>query len=176
MPEAGIPVIRIARRFDGQTRTIRRLRDRFNETERFEDRPRSGRAQVTTRRQDRHIRIIHFRDRFYPAPQTTTLQEGTHGCPISAATVRRCLREADLSCRRPFQGQILSCLNRTHRLRWAQKHLRWNFQRWGGVAFSDESHGIIGMNLLAELWSGARLTVIILLRCFRKNGKQFPRI
>ena len=51
------------------TRAIRH--QRFQATWRTEDRPRSGRQQVTTRGQDRYIRNTHLRNRFQSAAANT---------------------------------------------------------------------------------------------------------
>ena len=54
----------IANDFNCSIRTIERLRQRFNATNSTNDRPRSGRPQVTTPRQNRYILRQHLNDRF----------------------------------------------------------------------------------------------------------------
>ena len=58
---------------------------------------------------------------------------------ISIHTVQRRLSEANLSCRRPYAGAILSRQRRANRVLWARQHLRWTLQQWDSVVFSDES-------------------------------------
>ena len=44
----------------------------------LEDRPSTGRPRITTPRQDRFIRIRHFRNRFFPASRTCLLYGRGH--------------------------------------------------------------------------------------------------
>ena len=53
--------------------TIERLVRRLRETGRVADRPRSGRLRMTSRRQDRAIRLLHMRNsQFVTEPALTT--------------------------------------------------------------------------------------------------------
>ena len=83
--------------------TVRRLRQRYRETEQTAGRPRSGRPRVTTPAQDRYIRTSHLRDRM--ATTTTRVTPGTPS--ISAQTVRNRLREAGIRACRPVVRQVL---------------------------------------------------------------------
>ena len=53
----------IAQQFGVHESTISRLVQCLRATGRLTDRPRSGRSRVTTQRQDRHIRLVHLRNR-----------------------------------------------------------------------------------------------------------------
>ena len=53
----------VANQFNVKRTTISRLMIRLKQTGSTADRPRSGRPRVTTRRQDRHIRLIQLRNR-----------------------------------------------------------------------------------------------------------------
>ena len=138
MLEAGRRTQDVARFFGDHPKTIRRLRTRFAQRRSFEDRPRSRRPQVTTRRQDRYVTLTHLRDRFRPASRTAAVTVGTHGRPVCSETIRRRLRESQLNARRPFKGPILTQVHRANRLHWARNHQRWTRERWGSVLFSDE--------------------------------------
>ena len=55
--------LQVARQFGVNVSTIERLVRRLRETGRLSDRPRMGRPRVTTRCQDRTIRLVHLRNR-----------------------------------------------------------------------------------------------------------------
>ena len=60
----------VARAINGNVHTVRRLRQRYRETGRTADRPRSGRPRATTPAQDQYIRKSHLRDRYRMATTT----------------------------------------------------------------------------------------------------------
>ena len=113
----------IARNFQVSKSTITRLYQRLRQTGTTNDRPRSGRPRVTTRRQDRYIRLTHLRDRFREAAETSQVTPGTHNNRISADTVRNRLREFGLRPRRPYVGMPLTPRRRQVRmLEWRGSH------------------------------------------------------
>ena len=59
----------VAQQFGVHESTISRLVQRLRATGRLTDRPRSGRPRVTTQHQDRHIRLVHLRNRLRTSPQ-----------------------------------------------------------------------------------------------------------
>ncbi|KAG2460139.1 NEDD1 protein, partial [Polypterus senegalus] len=64
MLQGGMRTADVARAINCHVRTETRLRQRYRETGRTADHPRSGRPRVTTPAQDRYIRISHLRDRY----------------------------------------------------------------------------------------------------------------
>ena len=60
----------IAQQFGVHESTISRLVQRLRATGRLTDHPRSGRPRVTTQGQDRHIRLVHLRNRLRTATET----------------------------------------------------------------------------------------------------------
>ncbi|KAG2469574.1 HSF4 protein, partial [Polypterus senegalus] len=62
MLQGGMRTADVARAINCHVRTVRRLRQRYRETGRTADHPRSGKPRVTTPAQDRYIRISHLRD------------------------------------------------------------------------------------------------------------------
>ena len=68
----------VANHFGVNVSTIERLVRRLRETGHLADRPRSGRPRVTSRRQDRTIRLAHLRNRHLPATETVLNTVGTH--------------------------------------------------------------------------------------------------
>lgn len=149
----------IANHFNCSVRTIERLRQRFNATNSTDDRPRSGRPRVTTRRQDRQIVRHHLQDRFTRAAETARNTIGTHHRAVSDRTVRRRLNASNLICRRPAVGPVLTQHHRRERLHWAQQRQNWHQRQWRTVIFSDESrYCISGADGRARVWrrSGER--------------------
>ncbi|KAG2458844.1 NF1 protein, partial [Polypterus senegalus] len=63
MLQGGTRTADVARAINCHVRTVRLLRQRYRETGRTADHPRSGRPRVTTPTQDRYIQISHLRDR-----------------------------------------------------------------------------------------------------------------
>ena len=129
----------IANDFNCSIRTIERLRQRYNATNSTNDRPRSGRPQVTTPRQNRYILRQHLNDRFARASETARHTVGTHQRPVSDDTVRRRLRSNNLRCRRPYRGPVLTQRHRQTRLQWTIHRQNWRNRQWRNVIFSDES-------------------------------------
>ena len=119
--------------------TISRLAQRIAQTGSVNDRPRPGRARMTTPNQDRLIRLRHLRDRFLTATQTATNIQAVIGRRLSSSTVRRRLRSLGLNSRRQFWGNNLMAVRRQNRLQWTRRHQRWLQRQWTQVVFTDES-------------------------------------
>jgi len=66
-----VSVSDVARQFNCHRNTVLNLLQRYESSERVLDGPRSGRARVTTVRQDRFITLSHLRNRF-KTPTTTS--------------------------------------------------------------------------------------------------------
>ena len=76
----------VANHFGVNVSAIERLVRRLRETGYLADRPRSGRTHVTSRRQDRTIRLAHLRNRHLTATETALNTVGTHNRQISPKT------------------------------------------------------------------------------------------
>ena len=72
-----------------------------------------------------YIRNTHLRNRFETATATAANTDGTQNNRISIQTVRKRLREGDLSARRPYVGCVLARRQRLNRINWAHTHQRW---------------------------------------------------
>uniref|UniRef100_A0AAZ3Q099 Transposase Tc1-like domain-containing protein n=1 Tax=Oncorhynchus tshawytscha TaxID=74940 RepID=A0AAZ3Q099_ONCTS len=107
MLQGGMRTADVARAINCNVRTVRRLRQRYKESGRTADRPRSGRPHVATSAQDRYIRTSHLRDRYRMAT-TAQVTPGRHNPSISVQTVRNRLREAGLKACRPIVRQVLT--------------------------------------------------------------------
>ena len=126
----------VARAMNCSRQTITILRTRVNQTGSVADQPRPGAARVTSRRDDRAIRLRHLRNRF---TSTTSTSREMFGGRVTAQTVWNRLRPDGLRARRPNNGPILTPYHRRNRFAWATRHLRFNQRQWNSIVFSDES-------------------------------------
>lgn len=101
--------------------------------------PGRGRPRKTSNRVDRQIQN---RSRECPRKNAKQLayefQEDL-GVDISPKTVKRRLKEAGLTARRPARKPHISAKNRAARLDYALKFKDWTIEQWKRVLFSDES-------------------------------------
>jgi hypothetical protein len=91
MIQAGMTHQAVADHFNVSRITISRLMIRLRQTGRMNDRPRNDRPRVTSQRQDRHLRFIHFWNRIM-ADDTARRTHGLTNVGISGQTVRRRIR------------------------------------------------------------------------------------
>jgi len=112
---------------------------RLRQTGRTNDRPRNGRPCVTSQRQDRHLRLIHLRNRMITTVNTARRIPDLANVRISGKTVRRRLRESGIRARRPVVGPNLNLHHMTARLAWARGCRRWGFHTWQHILFCDET-------------------------------------
>ena len=108
----------VANHFWVNISTIERLVRRLRETGHLADRQRSGRPRVTSRRQDRTIRLAHLRNRHLTATETALNTVGMHNRQISPKTVGSRLREIGLRAPRPYVGLPLTQARRLRRMAW----------------------------------------------------------
>ena len=112
---------------------------RLRQTGRMNDRPRNDRLCVTSLRQDRHLRLIHLRNRMITAEDIAREIPGLANVLISSQTAHRRLRESGLRTRCPVVGPILKQRHRTTKPAWARACCRWRLYTWQHILFSDES-------------------------------------
>ena len=131
----------VANHFGVNVSTTERLVRRLRETGHLADRPRSGRPRVTSRRQDRTIRLAHLRNRHLIATETALNTVGTHNRQISPKTVGSRLREIGLRASRPYVGLPLTQARSLRRMAWLTAHAPRLFpmRQWRRVLFTDES-------------------------------------
>ena len=131
----------VANHFGVNVSTIERLVRRLRETGHSADRPRSGRPRVTSRRQDRTIRLAHLRNRHLTATETALNTVGTHNRQISPKTVGSRLREIGLRARRPYVSLPLIQARRLRHMAWLTAHAPRLFpmRQWRQVLFTDKS-------------------------------------
>ena len=93
MVQTGMAHHAVADHFNVSKITISMLMIRIRQTGRSNDRHRNGRPCVTSQRQDRHLRLIHLRNRMITADDTARRTPGLANVRIPRQTVRRRLRE-----------------------------------------------------------------------------------
>jgi hypothetical protein len=120
--------------------TVSRWRNRFNLTGEMKRKAGSGRNPITTRIQDRHLRIMSMRDR--RATSVSLAKDLNHpdaAKQISSRTIRRRLQSFGLNGRIARRKPLLTAKNIQQRIRWAKKYRDWTVDQWKKVLWSDES-------------------------------------
>lgn len=133
MLQAGMNCATIARQMAVSKSTLTRLAQRLQTTGHIRDRPRSGRPRETTPAQDRHMRVLHLRNRFQLCRETAVTVQGLHNISVSRETVRRRLKDAGIRARRPVIGLPLTLPRRAVRLQWARQHRGWRAPQWNSA-------------------------------------------
>ena len=106
------------------------------ETGAFTRRLGSGRSRVTSQRDDRFIFLTSLRNRRLNGVKIQQQLRDLREVNISQWTVRRRLRERNMTPHPPATGPKLTVTNRQIRLRFATEHLDWNLNQWSSIMFS----------------------------------------
>ena len=148
----------VANYFGVNVSTIERLVRRLRETGHLADRPRSGRPRVTSRRQDRTIRLTHLRNRHLTATETALNTVDTHNRQISPKTVGSRLREIGLRPRRPYVGLPLTQARRLRRMAWLTAHAPRLFpmRQWRRVLFTESRFTLYRADGRRRVYRGER--------------------
>ena len=101
---AGMSARDVARHFQRDESTIRRLLNRFQQTGNVADRPRSGRPRKTTLRKDRFLTTSSRRKRFLSSRKLGRLLRNATGTRACDGTVMSRLHAARLKACRPYVG------------------------------------------------------------------------
>ena len=142
----GYGVTEVGRRLGVTWSVISRLRDRFIQTGTVQERRRSGRPRVTSRREDRYVVNTTLRDRFLTAPRVRGMLQAATNTNVSVSTIRNRLREGNIRSRRPAVRPRLTQAHRARRLGWARIHSRWIYAQWSNLIFTDESRFNLSTN------------------------------
>ncbi|CAG9111997.1 unnamed protein product [Plutella xylostella] len=117
---------------------VSRVYRRFQETGAFNRRPRTGRHRCTSERDDRFIVSTSLRNRHLTGVDVQQELRRVRQVAVSEWTVRRRLKEANLTPKRPASGPKLTAGHRQARLQFAREHLDWSIAQWRSVLFTDE--------------------------------------
>lgn len=129
----------VARRLHISQSCVSKVYKRFRETGGLIPRPRSGRRRCTSERDDRFIVSTSLRNRHLTGVDVQQELRDVRGVAASEWTVRRRLKQANLTPKRPATGPKLTAAHRQARLQFARTHLDWEVEQWRQVLFSDES-------------------------------------
>jgi len=139
--------------FDRSPSTIRSVISRLKSRNSLENLPRSGRPKSLTNREERKILEENRKNPHLSAPKINTVISTSLGTNVSTETVRRVLRSQDLHGRCPRKKPLLSSINISKRLSFAQTYLDRNLEYWEQVIFSDESKfNIFGSDGEGKVW------------------------
>lgn len=144
--ESGLSVRNVANQLNISKSTVSRLFKRYRETNSFNRRPGSGRTRKTTARDDRFIMMTSLRNRHISAVGVQHELQRTRDVAVSEWTVRRRLKEKNLTPKRAATGPRLTPHHRQARLDFALQHVNWTHEQWSHVLFTDESRACLYVN------------------------------
>ena len=98
--------------------------------------------------QDRHLRLIHFRNRMITTEDTARRTLFLGNIRILGQTVRRRLRESGLRIRRPVVGPILKQRNDTVRLARARARRRWSLHTFTSFLVMNTDFYVLAMDVI----------------------------
>lgn len=114
--------------------------EKFKKTQKYEDRPRSGRKKLTTNREDRILERMSVRNRRKSSKELAAQLNEDLEHPISARTVRQRLLSFGLRGCKARKKPWLSDRNQKRRYEWAKKHANWTVDDWKKIVWSDEAN------------------------------------
>ena len=118
----GYSYMEIAKKLgNGATKSVvRKVCDRFKETNTFKNMPKNGKIKKTTANNDRMIMRLALKNRSATSAEIKNDLEAA-GVSISSRTIRRRLFENGLKARRPRKKTYLNKKQRKNRLIWANE-------------------------------------------------------
>lgn len=128
----------VARLLNLSQSAVSRIYRRFQQTGGFTRRPNTRCRRSTSERDDRFIVTTSLRNRHLTAVSIQQQLREVRDVAVSQWTVRRRLKEANLTCKRPATGPKLTTAHRQARLQFAREHLNWSIDQWRAVLFTDE--------------------------------------
>lgn len=137
--EAGHSQRQVARELNISQSAVSRVYRRFQETGAFTRRQQTNRRRCTSERDDRFIVSFSLRNRHLTGVDVQQELRRVRGVTVSVWTVRRRLKKANLTPKRPARGPKLTPVHRQVRLQFARDHLNWTVEQWSSILFTDES-------------------------------------
>ncbi|KAH8031976.1 hypothetical protein HPB51_022498 [Rhipicephalus microplus] len=129
-------------------KTVIRIIQAFKYEDRIKDAPRKLRPRVTTKEDD--VNIVA-----YVACNLRASVSEIRQCfqlTASKTTVKRRLAEAGLRSSMTVQKPLLTTINKSKRLSFAQQHEAWSADDWNRVVFSDECIYTTKWDQRARVW------------------------
>lgn len=93
---------------------------------------------VTSEGDDRFTVSASLRNRHLTSVDVQQKLRHVREVTVSEWAVRRRLRDANLTPKRPATGPKVTPTHRQARLQFMREHLYWNFEQWRAVLFTDE--------------------------------------
>lgn len=133
--EQGVTQRDIAKLMRCSYSAVNRILQAYRYAGRIENLPRGHRPRATTLEEDSQIVAASRRDPTLTAKEIRDKLNWT----ASPYVVRRRLHEGGLHSRVPVRKPLLSAINKSKRLAFAEEHVSWTVDDWRMVLFSDES-------------------------------------
>ena len=157
MLRAGRGQVDRARNFHVSQGVISRLWTRFQTTGRVDERPGRGRKRVTSRMDDRYMRMHALQNRKATAKQVQNRLSEVRGVRVSDHTFRNRLHQSALRGRQPVASVPLTPRNRRARLLWSRAHERRTRRQWAPVLFTYERRvNLKSSNARQRVWRRSR--------------------
>ena len=119
--------------------TILRLKEKYKETGKVENKPGSGRPRKLNERDERALIRRLTTKECSNAVQLQKSLKTSNNVEVSTNTVRRALKRNGLVARVKRKKPLLSKKHREKRLKFAKDHKDWTIDEWKKIVWSDES-------------------------------------
>jgi transposase len=126
--------------------TVHDTIERYRENGTVTSASRSGRPQILSDRDKRHLERIVRSNRQQTTRQIRNNFVESSGTAVSFETVRRALWEAGYGSRVAARKPFISPKNQRDRVRWCRERKMWDEEDWKTVIWSDESRFTLFMN------------------------------
>lgn len=119
--------------------TISRLKKKYEETGKVENKPGSGRPRKLNERDERSLIRRLMTKECTTAVQLQKSLKTSDNIEVSTNTVRRALKRNGLVARVKRKKPLLSKKHREKRLKFAKRYKDWTINEWSKIVWSDES-------------------------------------
>ncbi|CAF0879995.1 unnamed protein product [Brachionus calyciflorus] len=138
MRQQGKTLENIGRELNRAFRCIKRIIDRYNETNSYKDRPRSVRRRISTQKDDRNLIRLAKKNRDEPSHVLANQCKLSYGKTESSSLVRRSLLANKLEWKIAVKKPRLSANHVKARKAFCKMVKSWPVSKWRQALFSDE--------------------------------------
>ncbi|CAF0891148.1 unnamed protein product, partial [Brachionus calyciflorus] len=138
MRQQGKTLETIGRELNRAFSRIKRIIDRYNETNSYKDRPRSGRLRISTQKDDRNLIRLVKKNRTEPSHALANQWKLSNGETASSSLLRRRLLANKLEWKFAVKKPRLSANHVTARKAFCKMVKSWPVSKCRQVLFSDE--------------------------------------